>query len=120
MYRSVAFMEACPSRNWISSISPPAICKRRAQLRRKIVRSQLFDPGTLCAFLHGVPDHILRQACAPQCAVLPNSTKHSTLADASRRAPPVDCALHPQWHRHRAHVVGFVHRGPTENPLVIG
>jgi hypothetical protein len=35
IYRSVVCTEACPSRNWICSSSPPALWQSRAQVRRR-------------------------------------------------------------------------------------
>jgi len=76
----------------------------------QIVRGQLFDPSTLRAHFHGVPDDVLRHAAAPQYAILPDGSKQPTFPNAGSAAPTVDCDLDPVGHRHCAHMAGFTYQ----------
>ena len=66
-YRSVVWIETCPSRNWIWSNSPQARWQSRAQLRR------------LCRMRHSAEDHAARVFSIPARFAAARTTSQSTL-----------------------------------------
>ena len=76
----------------------------------------MFKVAQVAPFADHVPDHVLADPRAPYCSHPANRSKYSTVRDAGRRGPTVDCVFDPLRYGDSADVAAFayqINNGPV-------
>ena len=82
----------------------------------QVMRGKRLDVGSLCAGLNNVPNHILRDAVAPNRAVFADRPEQLAADNGNALCPCVERVLDPDRNGNRPHAAGLadqVHNRPV-------
>src|SRR5579863_7774383 len=80
------------------------------------MRGQLRYPEPSCVLLHNVPNHFLRDLCAPCRPLSTDAPEQSAVSNICCTQPVIQSLFHPIRHRHGPNVCALpnqVHNGPV-------